>query len=122
MAQIDKDPDEAAGPGELHRLLQRGDCCNGFPLLLERQRARDQGFDLGADAEGALGNLEQRIQDVKRQLHIRVRASCQQDAGLRQVRVLQPEQRQTHYRSFVSICPPEGRFRVAPYMRRLRAE
>ena len=91
-SQIDENPDEAAGPREFHRLPQRGNCSIGFPLHLERQSAQGQDFDLEADAEGALGNLDQRIQDVKRRLHIRVRASCQKDAGLRQVRVLQPEQ------------------------------
>ena len=103
-------------------------CCNaaqciaGLPLRLERQSAQGQDLDLEADAEGALGDLMQRIQDVKRRLHIRVRASCQQDLGLRQVRVLQPGQQPIRRRSCVRICPAKGGFSVPLPIRQLRAQ
>ena len=76
-SQIDESPDDAAGPREAHRLLQCGERIAGLPLRLERQGTQGQDLDVEADAEGALGDLMQRVQDVQRRLRIRVRASCQ---------------------------------------------
>ncbi len=118
-SEIDENPDKAAGPRKLHRLLQGGSARSSFSLPRERQGPHGQDLDLAADAEGALGNLKQCRQAVKRRLYVGRCAARQQELGPGQMWVLQPGQQAIRHRRCVNICPAEGRVRVSLPVRQL---
>ena len=61
-AQVDENPDKAARPCQVYRLLQHGISLAGLPLGIQRQGAQCQDLDLVAQIMGSVGNLIQFIQ------------------------------------------------------------
>ncbi|MFO7662590.1 MAG: hypothetical protein R6X18_08340 [Chloroflexota bacterium] len=59
--QIDEDTDEATGPREFDRPLERSRRIDCPFLLIERHSAQGEGFNLRVDVEGAFGKRLQRI-------------------------------------------------------------
>ena len=100
-------------------------CCKvvaltaAFPCRRERQGPHGQDLDLAADTEGALGNLKQCRQAVKRRLYVGRCAAGDQELGPGQMWVLQPGQQAIRHRRCVNICPAEGRVRVSLPVRQL---